>query len=263
MPKLTVIVPCKNEERNIRDCLETVKWADEIFVVDSGSTDRTMEIAREYTSRVVSHAYVNSATQKNWAIPQASHEWVLVIDCDERATPELQEEIRRLMQAEPSMDGYRIFRKNWFFGKKIDHCGWDGDDVLRLFRRDAGRYEDKHVHANVMIPSGKVGVLGGTLEHHTYYSFDQYLENFTRYTTWGALDLKKRGKRPTVWNLTARPLWRFFRQFVLRRGFQDGLPGLILCGLAAFNVFMKYAKLWAILRAERGEKGVEVGRTEW
>ncbi len=263
MPKLTVIIPCKNEERNIRDCLETVKWADEIFVVDSGSTDRTMEIAREYTDRVVSHEYVNSATQKNWAIPQATHEWVLIVDCDERLTPALQDEIKTLMAGEPEQDGYSIYRKNWFFGKEINHCGWDGDDVLRLFKRDCGKYEDKHVHANVIISTGKVGILSGRLEHHTYYSFDAYLETFRQFTTWGALDLKARGKKPTVWNLTARPMWRFFRQFILRRGFQDGLPGMILCGLAAFNVFMKYAKLWVILRAEAGEKGVEVGKTKW
>ncbi len=263
MPKLSVIVPCKNEEANIRACLETVKWADEIFVVDSGSTDRTMDIAREYTNRVVYHPYVNSAAQKNWAIPQAAHEWVMIIDCDERATPQLQREIREILQGDPEFDGYVIRRRNWFFGKPIRYCGWDGDRVLRLWKRDLGRYEEKHVHANVVVSTGRVGHLRGELEHHTYRSFDQYLEKFGRYTTWGALDLQERGKRPSAWNLLARPFFRFFRMYLLRRGFLDGKAGLILCGLAGFNVFVKYAKLWAILRAEAGEPEVEKGQTEW
>lgn len=262
MHKLSVIIPCKNEERNIRDCLETVKWADELFVVDSGSTDATVEIAKQYTDRIVCHEYINSATQKNWAIPQAIHEWVMIIDSDERATPELQREIQLLLAGEPEHGAWWIKRDNWFFGKKINHCGWDGDSVIRLFKRDQGKYEDKHVHANIIV-AGSTGWLKGKLEHHTYYSFDQYLEIFGRYTTWSALDLKERGKRASIANLTLRPSFRFFRQFILRQGFRDGLPGLLLCGLAGFNVFMKYAKLWAILRAEAGEKGVEKGRTQW
>lgn len=263
MEKLSVIVPCKNEEENIRACLETVRWADEIFVVDSGSTDRTVEIAREFTDRVVYHPYVNSAAQKNWAIPQATYPWVMILDCDERVTPELQEEIRTLLAGTPAHDGYSIRRKNWFFGVPIHHCGWDGDDVLRLFRRDLGRYEEKYVHANVVVEGGNVGWLRGVLEHHTYRSFDRYFEKFNRYTTCSALDLRKANKTPSFWNLLVRPLWRFFRMYVLRQGFRDGKAGLILCGLAACQVFVRYAKLWALYRQEAGEPEVEIGRTSW
>lgn len=263
MPKLTVLIPCKNEAVNIAACLETVRWADEIFVVDSGSDDDTVEIAKRYTDRVVFHEYVNSATQKNWAIPQATHEWVLVVDSDERLAPALQQEIQALMQGEPSQDGYRIRRRNWFFGCPVRHCGWERDSVLRLFRRDVSRYEDKHVHADVVVEGGRVGWLEGELEHHSYRSFDQYLEKFGRYTTWGALDVRDRGGQASVWNLTMRPLWRFFKMYILRRGFLDGKAGLILCSLAAFNVWMRYAKLWIIRRVEKGDDRVEVGRTEW
>lgn len=263
MPKLTVIIPCKNEEKNIRDCLESVKWADEIFVVDSGSTDRTMEIAREYTDRVVEHKYINSATQKNWAIPQATHEWVMVIDSDERATPELQQEIQELLQIEPPLDGYRINRDNYFFGNKIRHCGWGSDWLLRLWKRDLGRYEDKHVHASVIVATGKIGRLKGQLVHHTYRSFDDYLHSFGQFTTWSALDLRDKGKTTSFCNIFGRPLFRFFKMYILKCGFLDGLPGLILCMLASFNVFMKYAKLWIIRRTEAGDESVEIGRTEW
>jgi glycosyltransferase involved in cell wall biosynthesis len=263
MPKVTVLCPCRNEEANLAACLDSVAWADEILVVDSGSTDGTLAIARRYTDRVLEHEYVNSATQKNWAIPQAAHGWVMVIDADERVTPELQAEIRALLAEEPPLDGYRIPRRNFFFGTRIHHCGWDADAPLRLFRRDLSRYEEKHVHADVVVESGRVGRLAGELEHHTYRSFDQYLEKFGRYTTWSALDLKARGRRATAWSLTVRPVFRFFRQYVLRQGFRDGKAGFVLCVLAAFSVFMKYAKLWIMERVERGEEGIEVGRTEW
>ncbi|MFH0910882.1 MAG: glycosyltransferase family 2 protein [Planctomycetota bacterium] len=249
MPKLTVLVPCLNAEALLRECLESVApVADEILVVDSGSTDRTREIARAFTGRVLVHDYANSAAQKNWAIPQAAHEWVLVIDTDERATSELRRELRALLAGEPAEDGFRILRQNYFFGTPIRHCGWERDDVLRLFRRDRGRYEEKRVHADVLVEGGRVGRLEGRLLHYTYTGFDQYLEKFGRYTTWAAEDLLDAGKRPTAWNLLARPAFRFFRMYVLRRGFLDGIPGLILCTLAAMSVFMKYAKLWAILR---------------
>lgn len=265
MPGLTVILPCKNEEANIAACLDTVRWADEILVVDSGSTDRTLEIARTYTDRVLEHAYVNSATQKNWAIPQASCEWVMVIDADERATPALQAEIQNLLKTDPPHTGYRLPRQTWFFGKPIRHCGWDPehDAPLRLFKRDAGRYEDKHVHADVILSTGTAGRTTGRLEHHTYRSFDQYLEKFGRYTTWAALDARDRGEQATVMHLTLRPFWRFLRMYLLKQGFRDGKAGLILCMLAAVNVWIRYAKLWIIRRAEAGEPDIDIGRTEW
>lgn len=262
MNQLTVIVPCKNEAVNIRACLDTVRWADEIFIVDSGSTDETIDIAREFTSRIVQHEYINSAAQKNWAIPQATHEWILVVDADERVTPELQAEIKELLSGTPSCDGYYIYRKNWFFGVPISRCGWERDKVLRLFKRDKSRYQNKHVHAEVEI-TGPKGFLKSKLEHYTYRSFDQYLEKFNRYTTWSALDLKARGRKPSAWNMISHPVMRFIRMYLFRKGFLDGTAGLILCMLASFSVFMKYAKLWAIIRAEAGEKGVEIGKTQW
>jgi glycosyltransferase involved in cell wall biosynthesis len=245
-----VLVPCKDEERNIRPCLESARGiAEELLVADSGSTDRTMELARSFGARIIEREYVNSADFKNWAIPQASCPWVLVVDADERVTPELASEIRVLLNSDPRADGYRIRRRNHFFGRPIRHCGWGRDDVLRLFRRDGSRYQEKHVHADVVVESGKVGRLKGRLLHYTYWTFEQYLEKFGRYTTWSAQDLKEKGRRATVASLTLRPAWRFFRQYVLRLGFLDGYAGLILCGLAAFNVFTKYAKLWAMEHA--------------
>lgn len=252
--KITVLVPCFNEEHNIRECLQSVAWADEIFVVDSGSTDRTRDIAAEFTSRLVVHEYVNSATQKNWAIPQASHPWVMVVDADERVTPELRDAILRMLENPGGMAAFRIQRRTVFFGRPIRHCGWERESLTRVFLRDKGRYEDLEVHADMII-DGAVGALDGILHHDTYQSMEAYLEKFGRYTTWSSNDLQKKGRRASWSNLALRPLFRFLKMFVLRRGFLEGKHGFVLCALAAMSVFMKYAKLW-----ERTESGVQPRR---
>jgi glycosyltransferase involved in cell wall biosynthesis len=243
--KITALIPTFNEEKNIRDCIQSVKWADEIFIVDSHSTDRTLEIARQFTNRIVQHQYVNSAAQKNWAIPQASHSWVLIVDADERVTPALKNEILQILRSNNNADGYYIFRKNHFMGKPINFCGWQRDKVLRLFKRDLGRYQQRHVHADVII-NGKTDTLKNKLLHYTFNTFDQYMKKFDRYTSWAADDRAK--KTPLVkWHhITLRPAWRFFRQYFLQLGFLDGLAGLIICSLSAYSVFLKYAKLWEL-----------------
>ena len=256
MPEtITVIVPTFNEESNLHDCLKSVTWADDIFVVDSFSTDRTLDIAREYTDHIVQHEYVNSATQKNWAIPQAASDWIMVLDADERVTPELKARILDILESGTPCDGFSIKRMTTFFGKLIRHCGWNRDYLVRLWRRGKGRYEDLEVHADVIV-DGQVGTIYEYLIHHTYTSFAQYLEKFGRYTTWAANDLHKKGRRAGPINLTLRPMWRFFCMYVLRRGFLDGRHGLVLCTLGTFSVFMKYAKLWDLRRKdEKGTSG--------
>ena len=253
--KISVLVPTLNEERNIRACLETVRWADEVVVVDSFSTDRTREIAGEIADRVLEHEYVNSATQKNWAIPQASHPWVLIVDADERATPELREEILGVLEDCRGLDGFRIRRLNHFMGKRVRFCGWQNDSCLRLFRRDLGHYQDREVHADVIISSGRVGALRGKLLHYTFDSFEQYLKKFDRYTSWAAGDRARRTPCVRWHHLALRPAWRFFRQYILKLGFLDGLTGLVICRMAAYSVFMKYARLWERQERQRRENG--------
>lgn len=252
MPKLTVIIPTYNEEWNIRDCLESVEWTDEILVVDSFSTDRTVELAKPYAHRILQREYINSATQKNWAIPQAQHDWVLIVDADERVTESLRQEIQELLSrpGEPDCDGYRIRRENYAWGKRIRYCGWQGDWVVRLFDRRKGRYEEKEVHADVVI-HGKVGTLQSPLIHYTYRDLKHYFSKFNRYTHWGALELKKQGRRARWYHLLLHPVFRFVRMYIFQRGFLDGLHGLVLCGLSAFSVFTKYAKLWEMNQQDR------------
>ena len=151
MEKLTVIVPVGNEAHNIREVLDSVSFADEIMVVDSHSTDDTVAIAKEYTDFIIQREYQYSASQKNWAIPQASHDWILLVDADERVTPELRDEIQSILKENPDPDvvAYWIYRMNHFMGKRIRYSGWQNDKVIRFFRKDKCRYEDKMVHAEI------------------------------------------------------------------------------------------------------------------
>ncbi|MGC8741426.1 MAG: glycosyltransferase family 2 protein [Candidatus Sumerlaeaceae bacterium] len=251
--KISIIIPAYNEEKNIRAAIESVRWADEILVVDSFSTDRTPELAREMGARVLQHEYVNSATQKNWAIPQATHRWVMILDADERVTPALRDEILEFLENPGDVVGLRVYRANHFMGRPIRFSGWQDDNVLRVFLRDKGRYLDREVHADVVV-EGPVRFLRSRLYHNTFTSFEQYMRKFDRYTTWAAGDRAKTTCHVTFVHLFLRPCWRFFRQYVLRFGFLDGKPGLIVCMLAAFSVFLKYAKLWERIERERRGK---------
>ena len=241
--KISVLVPAFNEEANLRDCLGGLTWADELVVVDSFSTDKSVEIAREFTEQVWQHEYVNSATQKNWALPQLAHDWVLIVDADERVTPELRDEILAILADPDRLEGYRIFRQNHFLGRRVNYCGWQSDSVLRLFRKSKGRYQEREVHADVELV-GRAGALKNKLLHYTFTSFEQYMKKFDRYTSWAAGDRAKKTSRVRWHHLTLRPAFRFFKQYVLKLGFLDGLTGIVVCSLAAYSVFMKYAKLW-------------------
>ena len=241
--KLSVIIPTYNEEKNIRNCLESIKWADEIFVVDSFSNDKTLEIALEYTERVIQHEYVNSATQKNWAIPQAKHEWVMIVDSDERVTQELKEEILEILSSEDPLDGYYIPRVNTFLGKELKYGGWGKkeDYNLRLFKRDKGRYENKHVHADIIL-EGKAGYIKAPFTHHSYPDLSKYIQKFNRYTDWAAEDLFQKGKKIGLSHIFLRPIATFFKMYFFKLGLLDGYHGLLLSILSSFYVYIKFAK---------------------
>ncbi len=242
---LTAIIPTYNEEATLGDCLESVRFADEVLVVDSFSTDRTLEIAREHGVRILQHEYVYSARQKNWAIPRASHEWILLVDSDERVTPGLRDEILGILGGPPRHDGYWILRANHFLGKRIRRCGWGSDKVIRLFRRDVARYEDREVHAEIDLP-GPLPVLRHPLEHHSFRSFAQYFRKLQLYSEWGAAQLHKEGARAGVLEIFGRPVTRFLKMYLLRLGFLEGVHGLVLSMLGAFTVYLKYARLWEL-----------------
>jgi glycosyltransferase involved in cell wall biosynthesis len=244
---LSVIIPTYNEEETIEDCLASVAFADEVLVVDSFSTDRTVAIARARGARVVQREYGYSAQQKNWAIPQAGHEWVLLVDADERVAPALREEIRDLLARGPSADGYWIRRANHFLGKRIRFCGWGTDKVIRLFRRDVARYQDRQVHAEIDLP-GPLPTLRHPLEHHTFRSWSQYWRKLDLYSEWGARQMLLEGRRTDGLQILLRPLGRFIRMYLLKLGFLEGTHGVVLSMLGAFTVYLKHARLWEMQR---------------
>ena len=248
MQKLTVIIPCKDERLNIRPCIESARLvADEILVADSGSTDGTLDIVQDLGGcRVIEREYVHSGDFKNWAIPQATHSWVLILDADERITTELAAEIKGHLASGPNLDGYWMPRLNYFLGHPIRYCGWQNDKLLRFFHRDCGRYIGDTDHAEVAVKSGRVGTLKSQLIHYTYWTYDQYFQKIERYTKWQAGIWHKQGRKPsTLKLLTTGPL-RFLRGYIFQRGFLDGLPGLQLCMLHGHYSFMKQARLWEL-----------------
>jgi glycosyltransferase involved in cell wall biosynthesis len=252
--KLTALIPCKNERRNIRPCIESVRpIADEVLIADSGSTDGTLDIVRSMGGcRIIEREYVHSANFKNWAIPQAQHPWVLIVDADERVTPQLAAEIRQELAApNPAIDGYWIGRKNHFLGYHIAHCGWNRDDVLRLFRRDVGRYRERWVHAEIELDKSRVKRLKQPFEHYTTWSSDEYWRKMNRYASWGALNLRDEGHRVSLLSMVFRAPLRFLQLYFLRLGFLDGVPGLHVCAYTAFYTFMKQARLWELERARQ------------
>ena len=248
MSSITVLTLVPNAGDRLPRCLESVKWADDLFcVVDPRTNDGSDAVARQFTGHVVTHEYVNAAAQRNWALPQIQTEWTLVLDADEWVSPELERRIKAIMANAASQDGYDIRRLSYFFGKLIRHCGWHHDYNLRLFRTAKGRYLDRRVHSKVVV-EGTTARIDEPMFHDTYRNFDEYFTTFQRFTTWGAQDLFEKGRRARLIDLTLRPMTRFIKMYVIRQGFRDGYHGAVLCGLGAFSVFTKYAKLWNLNR---------------
>jgi glycosyltransferase involved in cell wall biosynthesis len=246
MPMLSVIVITKNEERNIRACLDSVTWANEVVVVDSGSTDNTITIAKEFTSKVYLRTWKGFSAAKNYALQQATGEWVLWLDADERVTPELQNEIQTVIEADQKdIAAYSMPRKANFLGSWINHCGWYPGRVVRLFRRTSGVFPDTKVHEHLEV-KGHIGRLSSDLLHYTDPDLFHYYEKYNRYTSLAAEELIAREKRFHLGKLIFNPLWIFIKMYILRLGFLDGISGLILCTCSANYVFTKYAKLWEL-----------------
>ncbi len=244
--KLTVLVPCKDEETNIGPCLESVREvADEILVADSGSTDRTLQIVTRYAkARVIRREYVDSGNFKNWAIPQASHPWVFVLDADERMTAPLTAELRSLLARPASRLGYWVYRNNHFMGHPVRGTSWGRDKVIRLFRREAGHYLEYTDHTEVDLDRKLVGTLRGRLEHYTCWTYEDFFQKMHRYTQQQAMLWHRQGRRANIFRLATAAPARFIREFILLSGYRDGAVGLQIATLSACYAFMKQARLW-------------------
>lgn len=247
MPALSVTVITKDESRNLAAALDSVSWADEIVVVDSGSADDTAAIARRSSSTVVVREFSGYGEQKNYAASIARHDWILSIDADERVTPALAEEIRALLRTAPAAHGYRMPRVTFHLGRWIRSTDWYPDYQLRLYDRRTGRWSDRLVHESVRL-DGKPGVLSGELQHFPYRDVAEHLATIDRYTTLAAEQMRRDGDRAGLIWLLAHPPLAFLRNYVLRRGFVQGGAGLRISALNAYYVYLKLAKLRGLQR---------------
>ncbi|HEV8441280.1 MAG TPA: glycosyltransferase family 2 protein [Methylomirabilota bacterium] len=243
MTRLSVTIIAWNEEERLRACLESAAWADEIVVVDAESTDKTVSLAREFTDKVWVRPWPGFGVQKNFALDQASGEWILSLDADERVTPELGERIRAIVAAGGPADGYLIPRRNLFWGAWVRHGGLYPDYQLRLFRRGAGRFAEDAVHESVKV-GGRIDTLAEALLHQSYRDLEDFVRRSNRYSTLAASDWLRRGRRVGVHDLIMKPLGRFFSMYIIQRGFMDGWRGLVLAILYAEYVFLRMAKTW-------------------
>ncbi|NIL99003.1 MAG: glycosyltransferase [Planctomycetales bacterium] len=259
--RLTVIIAVKNHEDLIGDCIASCREvADEILIADSGSSDGTLAAARRMCEgwcacTVVARNYLTACSFKNWAIPQAAHPWVLILDVDERLTDRLLEEIQRLLSGRPACDGYRVCRHNYFLGRRVRFAEWARDRVIRLFRRDQFRYADEEAdHGEFPTAGLKIGRLRGPLNHFARRSYDEQLEKCNRYTALQARRWFEEGRRPRLMQLLLRPPARFLRSYLAYGGFLDGKVGIQIAYLAAYYAFLKQARLWELWQAKAAEQ---------
>lgn len=243
-PRLSAVVITLNEEDRIRDCLAGVAWADEIVVVDAGSDDKTVAIAREFTDHVVVRPWEGFAAQKNFAIERARGEWILSLDADEQVEPALRAEIAGVLANPGAFAGFRLARRNMMWGRWIRHGRLYPDWQLRLFRRGRGRFVERAVHESVSV-DGPVGRLATPLLHHSYRDVSDFLRRADRYSTLAAEEWARTGGgRFHPMQLVTAPLGRFLSMYVLHRGFLDGWRGFLLAVLYAYYVFVRAAKIW-------------------
>jgi glycosyltransferase involved in cell wall biosynthesis len=245
---LSIAIITKNEAENLPRTLASVRWADEIVIVDSGSTDGTAVIAREFGAEFFTEAWKGFGAQKNSAIAKCTSDWILALDADEEVSPQLAEEIRALLTGHPQSDSYLLPRRNFFLGRWLRHGGYYPDPKLRLFRRGAAQFEERAVHETIR-PTRSAGRLHGDLLHHAYPTLDSYIEHMNRYSALGATQVLARGKTSRsvfafCWNVILVPIATFKYNYFLRLGFLDGREGLLQHLYHSAYVSWKYAKAW-------------------
>ncbi|NCG03728.1 MAG: glycosyltransferase [Bacteroidetes bacterium] len=237
-PKISAIVTTYNEEKNIENCLNSIEWADEILVIDSFSTDNTVPLCEKFGARVLQRKYNYAADQKNWAIPQAKHPWIVLLDADEMVSENLAAEIKEILRTRPKQTAFWVRRTNFFLGKKVRFCGWQNDRVVRLFYRDYHRYENKMVHAEIE-HTKPFGSLNSTIIHHTTSNLEHYTKKIERYAHYAAQSYIKKNKNIGLFNLYIKPTFKFLNSYILRGGVLDGKTGWIICKLRAQETWLK------------------------
>ncbi|UCD70739.1 MAG: glycosyltransferase family 2 protein [Syntrophobacterales bacterium] len=255
-PSISACIISFNEEKNIGDCIDSVAWCDEVVVIDAFSKDRTAEIARKRGARVIQNEWPGHIAQKNLALDAAKYEWVIALDCDERVTLKLKEATVDLLGSAQDVNGYFISRKIFYLGRWLEHGGWFPEWRLRLFRRNCGHWVGIDPHDTVQvegrtgrIPTGGRGINAAVILHYSVSSLSHQLKVLDRYAEIQAGELFRSGRRANPADLTIRPLWRFFRTYILRGGFRDGAAGFHMAVNHAYAAYIKYARLWEIQKS--------------
>ena len=246
--RLSVTIITKNEEENIKRCLESVKWVDEIVVVDSGSSDKTVEICKDFGCKVIETDWKGFGKTKKFAVDSAKNDWIFSVDADEEVTYELKDRIKSILKS-PKYSGYRIKRSSFYLGRNIKQC-WNKDYPLRIFNRKYGNFNKKIAHESVEL-KGKIGTINERLLHYTYPNISSHIQKMDKYTELGAKQKSKEGKRITISGSIIRGGLKFIKMYFINRGFLDGKEGFILSLNSAFGVYLKYLKLWEIRKNER------------
>lgn len=246
---LSVTIICKNEEENIRECLESVKWADEIIVVDSFSTDRTVEIAKKYTDKVFSEEWKGFAKQRESALAKTSNDWIFPIDADERCTPELKDEILGIVKSGKGYAGYRIPRKTFFLGKWIKHCGWYPGYQTRFFQKIKTKVTDRLVHEGYEV-EGEMGHLKCDILHYSVTSISDYMRKVNQYSSLQAVEKVNR-KEIKFSDLLLRPIAAHIQNFIFKKGFLDGIHGLMVTNFDIITNMLTYMKAWEIQKKKK------------
>jgi len=245
MEKISAIIITLNEEKNIERCLQSLDWADEIVVIDSFSTDRTVALCKKYTNRIIQHKWDGFAQQKIFATSQARYDWIFSIDADEEVSDQLKYEIIRIKQSTPAAQAYRMPRKMFYLGKWITHGSWYPDYKVRLFNRQHGHWEGLDIHEYWQV-KGSCEKLKGDLLHYSYKDITDHLQKINTLTSKAAAEMLKKGERNSVWNLIINPFLKFFKSYFIQAGFLDGFVGLIIASMGSYYVFLKYLKLWEL-----------------
>ena len=240
---VSVYVLTFNNLRTIERCLKSLGWAEELVIVDSFSTDGTYEICKRYTDKAYQREWKGYRDQYQYAANLTTRDWIMFVDADEEVPPELVEEIRMALDGEAEgLDGFFIYRRTYYLGRWIRYGGWYPDGEIRLYRRDKGRWEGG-LHAKVVV-EGKVDFLKNQYLHYTYHDISDQIQTIDRYSQIAAEDLAQSGEKFSLFKLLFHPPFRFIKEYLLKSGFRDGLPGLIIIVSTMFYVFIKYAKLW-------------------
>ncbi|MCD4652865.1 glycosyltransferase family 2 protein [bacterium] len=245
MEALSAVVITFNEEDNIRECLESLSVADEIIIVDSNSSDNTVQIAREYTDKIFVVEWRGYACAKNYGIECAANNWILSLDADERLSDDLSKTIKDLKPFRTNITGYNISRRTWYLTRWIQGGGWYPDRNIRLFNRQFGQFSKVPVHESVVI-TGETQDIDGDILHYSYKNVRDHILRVEKYSSLSALQWLKNGRKPSIFMMFFRPVWEFFRKLILLGGFKDGREGIILAAIHSFYVFLKYVKLYEL-----------------